>query len=105
LLNLVSNAIDALREIPLTDPSRRRLRLSVVRAKGFGVEYRIEDNGCGIPDDLMPKLFQRFFSTKGSRGTGIGLMLTKKIVDQHGGEIGVLRPNGQGALFFIRLPH
>jgi signal transduction histidine kinase len=104
LLNLVGNAIDALRQTPLIDPSRRRLRLSVVRAEGFGVEYRIEDNGYGIPDDLLPKLFQRFFSTKGSRGTGIGLMLTKKIVDQHGGEIGVLRPNGQGALFFIRLP-
>jgi signal transduction histidine kinase len=104
LLNLVSNAIDALQATPLTDPSQRRLRLRTVAAEGWGVEYQVQDNGCGIPENLRPKLFQRFFSTKGSRGTGIGLMLTKKIVDQHRGEIGVSSPNGQGALFFIRLP-
>jgi signal transduction histidine kinase len=104
LLNLVSNAIDALQATPLTDPSRRWLQLKSVRAKGWGVEYRVQDNGCGIPESLRPRLFQRFFSTKGSRGTGIGLMLTKKIVDQHAGEIGVSLPAAGGAEFFIRLP-
>jgi signal transduction histidine kinase len=104
LLNLVSNAIDALEALPLSDPPQRRLRLATVPAEGWGVEYQVEDNGCGIPENLRPQLFQRFFSTKGSRGTGIGLMLTKKIIDQHGGEIGCRNPNGQGALFFIRLP-
>jgi signal transduction histidine kinase len=104
LLNLVSNAIDALQAVPLAEASQRRLQLKTIAAEGWGVEYQVLDNGCGIPEDLRPKLFQRFFSTKGSRGTGIGLVLTKKIVDQHGGEIGVSSPNGRGALFFIRLP-
>jgi signal transduction histidine kinase len=50
------------------------------------------------------KIFQGFFSTKGTSGTGIGLMMTKKIVEQHDGEIEVISDVGSGSTFIIRLP-
>jgi signal transduction histidine kinase len=103
LLNLVTNAIDAC----VDDAASSKKKKVVVRTRkkrGWGIEYQIEDNGCGMTPDVKKKIFQRFFSTKGSEGTGIGLMITKKIVDAHNGVITVESQEAAGSKFIIRIP-
>ena len=68
------------------------------------MEYRVEDTGCGMSADVKKKIFQSFFSTKGTEGTGIGLMITKKIIDEHKGEITAESKVGVGSTFVIRIP-
>ncbi len=65
----------------------------------------INDDGPGIPDDVQPRIFDPFFTTKSARtGTGLGLTLASRIVEDHGGELGMESTPGQGASFFVRLP-
>ena len=64
----------------------------------------VADNGPGIPDHQKPRLFEAFQSTKGQRGTGLGLAVTKKIVTEHGGRIELAPHDGDGAAFQITLP-
>ncbi|MCG2775116.1 MAG: HAMP domain-containing histidine kinase, partial [Desulfobacterales bacterium] len=71
---------------------------------GWAVEFQVVDNGCGMDEETKEKIFQRFFSTKGSRGTGLGLMITKKIIDEHEGAIEFESKAGKGTRFIIRLP-
>jgi signal transduction histidine kinase len=104
LLNLATNAVDALKNKKSTADWSPMLFLRTKAVSGWAVEYQVEDNGEGIHESLIPKLFQRFFTTKGSHGTGIGLMLTQKIVDQHDGRIDVTPKEENGTLFSIRLP-
>ena len=101
ILNLVANAIDACVD---AKSSSGKVFIRTLRVEGWGVEYQVQDNGCGMDDDIRAKLFNEFFSTKGTRGMGLGLMLTKKIVDAHRGEIFALSQQGKGALLIIRLP-
>ena len=68
------------------------------------VVYRICDNGPGMDADTKQQIFKGFFSTKGTRGTGIGLMMTKRIVDRHGGRIELVSGRGNGTCFTLRLP-
>jgi signal transduction histidine kinase len=75
-----------------------------MRSKGWAVEYQVRDNGCGMEEETRKKIFQIFFSTKGSRGTGLGLMIAKKIVDEHGGVIDVSSQKGNGTVFTVKLP-
>ncbi len=63
----------------------------------------VVDNGCGMTGHAKESLFTRFFSTKGEQGTGIGLLITQKIVREHGGSIGVESREGEGTRFQIRL--
>jgi signal transduction histidine kinase len=62
------------------------------------------DNGTGIAEPMMRHMFQLFHSTKGNRGTGLGLAVTKKIVEEHEGSISVQSKLGEGTTFTIRLP-
>lgn len=79
--NLIGNAIDAL-------PEGGRIRVSVNRGPhGDGVAITIADNGPGIPAELREKIFEPFFSTKRSKGTGLGLWITQGIVRKYGGHI------------------
>ena len=70
----------------------------------------IRDNGCGIPKENLPKLFQPFFTTKsgpdasGKGGTGLGLSACKEIIDEHRGRIRVDSTVGKGTEFIIRFP-
>jgi signal transduction histidine kinase len=102
LLNLVSNAIeactrpDASRQTPVVEMWLKKIPQ--------GVEYGVRDNGEGMKPALQKKLFQAFTTTKGSRGTGIGLMLVRKIVEAHSGSIDVESEPGKGSRFSIRLP-
>lgn len=100
LLNVVSNALDAVAEAP--DP-----RIAVeTRGSGDGrwVEIIVTDNGCGISPDRLADIFKPFHSSKGSRGTGLGLTVTRKILREHGGDVLVQSTPGQGSRFTLRLP-
>jgi signal transduction histidine kinase len=103
LLNLVDNALDACDKEP-PDGRQRRVALSSSPLPGGGVEFRVEDNGAGMDEPVLARLFQGFFSTKLTGGTGIGLMMTKRIVDQHRGTIEVRSRKGEGSTFTIRIP-
>jgi signal transduction histidine kinase len=103
LLNLVTNAIDACGERP-DAAGMGEVTVRSCQAAGWAVEYQVEDNGCGMDEETQSKLFQRFFSTKGTKGTGLGLMITRKIVNEHGGTIEVDSEPGRGTRFSIRLP-
>ncbi|MGH2647300.1 MAG: sensor histidine kinase [Ginsengibacter sp.] len=68
------------------------------------IEIRVEDNGNGIPQNIVDKIFQPFFTTKPTgEGTGLGLSLSYDIVKAHGGEIKVESKEGEGSLFTIVL--
>jgi signal transduction histidine kinase len=103
LLNLVTNAIDACLD---TDPTEegQQITLTVEELRDAGICYRVTDNCCGMDETTQARLFQRFFTTKGERGTGIGLMLTQIIVKRHGGTIRVRSAPGRGSCFTICLP-
>jgi signal transduction histidine kinase len=103
LLNLVTNAIDAcINDGP--DSRSRKVTVRTKKTRGWAVEYQVLDNGCGMNAEIKKNIFKRFFSTKGSEGTGIGLMITKKIVDEHKGVIEVESEAGAGSKFILRLP-
>lgn len=103
LLNLVTNAIDACVD---TEPVEgdQRIILSVSAIENGGIRYRVTDTCCGMDEATKTRLFQRFFTTKGERGTGIGLMLTRTIVHRHNGTLDVSSQPGQGSCFTINLP-
>jgi signal transduction histidine kinase len=103
LENLAANAIDACMD-PDISGKRKEVIVSIAKARGQAVEYRVTDNGRGMPEKVLRKIFSSFFTTKDPRGTGIGLMMTKMIVDQHGGEIDVQSREGSGTTVVIRLP-
>ena len=64
----------------------------------------VEDNGMGMDQETREKIFSLFFSSKGIKGTGLGLFISNKIVDKHGGSIGVDSEPGRGTRFEVRLP-
>jgi len=100
LLNLVTNAIDACTESESGD-------LVVVRSRVAGpdeIVLTVEDNGIGMSREIRSKLFTRLFSTKGGRGTGLGLSVVKKIAEAHGGSVEVESEPGKGSAFHIHLP-
>ena len=103
LLNLVTNAVDACADIeaPQTDG---KVVLRSLKDEDYAVAYQVIDNGSGMDEETRSKVFQRFFSTKGSRGTGLGLMITRKIIDEHGGVIELQSEEKKGTTFIIRLP-
>ena len=103
LLNLVTNAIDACRDNMAPD-KKKEVLLKSKKIDGWAVEYQVQDNCCGMTSDVKGKVFTSFFSTKGMQGTGIGLMLTKKMIDEHNGFIEVESQYGSGTTFTIRLP-
>jgi signal transduction histidine kinase len=103
LLNLVTNALEACGEAePCSEP--RTIRLQSLPVDGGGVEFRVTDDCGGMDQATLAKIFSPFFSTKGRSGTGIGLMLTKKIVDKHGGVITVQSTKGETTVFTLKLP-
>lgn len=95
VVNLCLNALDAM-------PTGGKLNLAI-RPLGNGVELEVADTGPGIAAVVQPKLFQPFASTK-ETGLGLGLVISKRIVEDHGGSIRGTNRAGGGASFFVRLP-
>jgi signal transduction histidine kinase len=96
--NILDNAIDALGRVA----EGRRIELFVENG-GRGGVVRFRDNGCGIPPERLARIFNPFFTTK-EKGTGLGMAISKKIVEAHEGTIEVESETGRGTEFTIRLP-
>jgi histidine kinase len=100
LTNLISNGIDA--AVMRDEPGGKVILRT--REEDGELIFEVVDNGCGMDWEVKQKVFTTFFTTKGGKGTGLGLLTTRKIVQEHGGRIEVESVNGQGATFSIRLP-
>jgi signal transduction histidine kinase len=101
LSNLMSNAIEACRSAghagdPLIELSAYLNNDQLV--------IRVTDNGIGMPEEVRKNLFTKFYSTKGSKGTGLGLVVSRKIIEEHGGVVEVSSEPGKGTQFCIKLP-
>jgi signal transduction histidine kinase len=77
----------------------------VTLERGASITIVVEDSGPGIPVDDLPRVFDRFYTTRGAtRGTGLGLALVRAVVEAHGGTVVAESPAGQGARFVVTLP-
>jgi two-component system NtrC family sensor kinase len=105
LLNLYTNAFYAMNEKKKRKGENFEPVVSVSTKKlNNKVEVRVRDNGSGIPQKVLDKIFQPFFTTKPTgQGTGLGLSLSYDIIKAHGGEIKVETEDGEGAEFIILL--
>ena len=99
VVNLLSNAIDALRGV--TPP--RHLSVDTWVRDGQ-VSVAVGDNGRGVAPDIAPRLFRPFATTKGRRGTGLGLYISRQIAREAGGDLTLTSPPGFGARFVLSLP-
>lgn len=101
LLNIVSNALDAVEE---RSPSGQVIVSTAMEPEGGWVRVGVTDNGVGIPPTKVNDIFKPFVSTKGAKGTGLGLAVSRKILREHGGDILVKSNPGKGTLMVMRLP-
>ncbi|MDQ7092602.1 ATP-binding protein [Desulfosporosinus sp. PR] len=102
VLNLFHNAVQH------TDPVKGDIQISLTKALD-GIELTVKDNGSGIPQEHLPKLFDRFYRSDSSRtrkygGAGLGLAITKSLVELHGGTIRVESTVEEGTTFYVWLP-
>ena len=100
MLNLISNAVHA-----CAQKGSGRVNVTTKLKERDILEIIISDNGVGISEDNLPLIFDVFFTTKGSGGTGLGLPVTKKIIDEHNGTIEVKSTINIGTKFIITLPN
>lgn len=100
-LNLLVNAIDAVQ--PNTERGKT-IQVRAERVDGHRVVVRFRDTGCGVPAAERERIFDIFYSTKGAKGTGLGLAVVKKVVEEHGGSIAVESELNVGTEFTILLP-
>lgn len=99
VVNLMKNGIESMGESP---PGSRRLRIRSRTVQG-GIEVTVADQGCGVPDDDLEKIFDVFYSTK-KEGMGMGLVISRSIVEAHGGQLVASRNTGAGLTFHLHLP-
>lgn len=99
--NLIANALDALESG--RDKEKRRMNFHIEVIAGL-VYIVIEDNGCGIPEDIQSEIFDAFFTTKHAVGTGLGLSTTRKIVKLYNGTITLTSEAGKGTKFQLTFP-
>jgi signal transduction histidine kinase len=105
-LNIISNAIDACdKDLVEREDHVGRVCVSTCfdRKEGFA-RVTVEDNGPGIEPGDIEQIFSLFVSRKGSRGTGLGLPVSQKIMKEHGGRIRVESEVGKGSRFMLELP-
>ncbi|MBC2712538.1 MAG: PAS domain S-box protein [Desulfosarcina sp.] len=103
LMNMVTNAIDACIFDPSVDKDHQ-VTVSTDRENTGTVRFEVKDNGCGMSEEVRSKLFSSFFSTKGVKGTGLGLLVTAKLVEENRGTIDVESTEGEGTTFILRFP-
>ena len=97
--NIIDNAIDAME----STTGERRLEFAITNNGAGMAAVRIRDNGCGIADDKIAKIFNPFYTSK-TNGTGLGLGVAKKVIDSHRGTIEVHSKVGQGTEFVLAVP-
>lgn len=100
VLNIVSNALDAV----LDRPGPKVAVQALLEPNGDWAKVIVVDNGPGIAEDETENLFRPFVSTKGSRGTGLGLPVSRKILREHGGDVHVQSVVDKGSKFTLRIP-
>jgi signal transduction histidine kinase len=102
IINLIDNALQAMLELPETS---KQIRLLKVQSSVLGNRLKIiiADSGPGIPQDVMPHIFEPLYSTK-STGVGLGLSVVKGIIEQHGGRIKISSKPGKGVKVIVLLP-
>jgi signal transduction histidine kinase/CheY-like chemotaxis protein len=101
IVNLLSNALDALRDVK---PPRRLFVDSFTDDTGGKVCVTVTDNGPGVAPEIAARLFRPFASTKGMKGTGLGLYISRQLVREAEGELDVVHHDGGGARFLVWLP-
>lgn len=102
LINILDNAIDACME----DRSEKQYQIEMgIEEKKDGLSIWIRDNGCGMDMETREKIFDLFYSSKSTKGTGFGLFITHSIITRHKGSLTVESMVGKGSTFKIRLPH
>lgn len=99
VVNLLANAIDALRRVK--PPRQLNVDTWVADASVF---VAVGDNGEGVAPEIAPRLFRPFATTKGHRGTGLGLYISRQIAREAGGDLALVSPPGRGARFSLSLP-
>jgi len=101
LTNLVLNAIDAC----VMSTNEIHLVVLSTREKNGVLTFEVRDNGCGMDYEIKQRVFTNFFSTKASgKGTGLGLLTTRKIVQEHGGKVSFDSTEGEGSVFRLEFP-
>lgn len=101
LLNLVINAADALKD----RQGIRRVVIGTSVSSDRNLVISVADNGCGIPESNKEKVLDLFFTTKGSRGTGLGLAMVQKFVEKSGGRLTFESEEGEGSIFTMIFPN
>jgi signal transduction histidine kinase len=101
LINILENALDACTEDKIRKSHKIVFR---VRQDKKQILFEIRDNGIGMDRETRESLFTLFFSSKGNKGTGLGLFIADKVIDQHGGKIMVDSTPGKGSAFRIAIP-
>jgi len=100
VLNVVTNALDAVENRP---GASVEIRVTCDEPAGL-VQITVADNGPGMAPEMLSDIFNLFVSTKGSRGTGLGLTVSQKILREHGGEIRAASRLGEGSTFVLEFP-
>jgi PAS domain S-box-containing protein len=103
LVNILENSLEACCAVSERPPKEGRVSVRVGRDEPW-IVFDIRDNGIGMDRETREKIFSLFFSSKGIKGTGLGLFIANKIVDKHGGDIKVESEPGRGSRFVVRLP-
>ena len=103
LTNIVSNAIDAC-YFDDNVTKKHRVEIKTALEDDAYIRFEIKDNGAGMNDEVKSRLFKSVFSTKGAKGTGLGLLVTRKLIEEHDGAIDVSSTLGEGTVFMMRFP-
>jgi signal transduction histidine kinase len=100
ILNLARNGLEAMQDIPV---QRRRLTVRTRGLEGARVEVSVEDAGKGLSEAALDRIFEPFFTTKPD-GLGLGLAISRSIIENHGGQLCADAVRGGGATFRFTLP-
>ena len=100
LVNFLENAVDACEDV---EDEQRQVELSASGTPDH-VVITVKDQGQGMDKETRDKIFTLFFSSKGSKGTGLGLFISNQTIEKHGGSISVNSEPGKGSTFTITLP-
>jgi signal transduction histidine kinase len=98
-MNLIVNSIEAMKDVEGT----REMVIQSQRAENEQILVSVSDTGPGFPQELAEQIFDPFFTTK-PHGTGMGLRISRSIIESHGGRLWAVGCHGRGATFHLNLP-